>query len=115
MIVAADAALKRIDHPYADIHVAMRIRLEDGGLPDGALAASLNAEEDRLVTILGDAAVLAGRTTTPGERVIHFVAADRDAVRAAVDQWASDGPDWRVKVEFAQDANWSFQRQLGTR
>ena len=115
MIVAADAALKRIDHPYADIHVAMRIRLEDGSLPDEALAASLNAEEDRLVTLLGNAAVLAGRTTTPGERVIHFVAADRDAVRAAVDQWASDGPDWRVKVEFAQDANWSFQRQLGTR
>jgi hypothetical protein len=115
MIVVADAALKRIDHPYADIHVAVRIRLDDGGMPDDACAASLNAEEDRLVGLLGDAAVLAGRTTTPGERVIHFVAASRDAVRAAVDQWAADAPDWRVKVEFSDDVNWSFQRRLGVR
>ena len=115
IVVMADASLKRIDHPFADQHVMIRIQLDGGGMPDDALAAILNREEDRLVASLAGAATLAGRTTTPGERVIHLVAADLDAVRAGIDHWAPDAPDWRVKVDFQEDATWEFQRELGVR
>ena len=115
VIVMADAGLKRIDHPFADQHVTIRIQIEGGGMPDDALATTLNAEEDRLVGSLGDAAVLAARTTTPGERAIHFVAEDLGRVRAGIDRWAQDAPSWRVGVDFQQDVAWEFQRELGIR
>jgi len=115
MIVAADAGLKRIDFPFADQHVSIRIQIEGGGMPDDALAAVLNREEDRLVAALGGAATLAGRTTSPGERVIHFVAEVLDRVRAGIDAWAKDAPEWRVKVDFQHDPGWEFQRDFGVR
>jgi hypothetical protein len=114
-VVLADAALKRIDHPFADQHVAITIVLEGGGMPDDAFAATLNAEEDRLVGRLRGDATLAGRTTAPGERVIHLVAEDLDRVRSGIDAWAQDLPPWRIKVAFQQDPDWSFQRELGVR
>jgi hypothetical protein len=115
VIVMADAALKRIDHPFADQHVKMRIPIEGGGMPDDPLAETLNVEEDRLAGALAGAATLAGRTTTPGERAIHFVAEDLDRVRAGIDAWAKDAPQWRVKVDFQHDPAWDFQRELGIR
>lgn len=115
VIVTADAGLKRIDLPFADQHVSIRIQIEGSGMPDDALAEVLNREEDRLVTALGDAATLAGRTTAPGERVIHLVAEDLDLVRAGIDAWAKDAPEWRVKVDFQHDPGWEFQRELGVR
>ncbi len=114
-IVMADAALKRIDLPLADQHVTIRIGIEGGGMPDDALAETLNAEEDRLTGLLDGVATPAGRTTTPGERVIHFVAEDLARVRAGIDAWATDAPDWRVKVDFQHDPTWEFQRELGVR
>lgn len=115
VIVMADAGLKRIDLPFADQHVQVRIAIEGGGMPSGELADQLNAEEDRLTGGLDGIARLAGRTTTPGERVIHYVAEDLDRVRAAIDGWAKDAPDWRVKVDFRHDPRWEFQRDLGVR
>ncbi len=115
LIVMADAGLKRIDHPFADQHISIRIQIPGGGMPDDSLAALLNSEEDRLVASLGDAAVLAARTTAPGERTIHFVGADLDAVRACIDAWAKDAPEWRVGVDFQHDPRWEFQRELGVR
>ena len=112
-IVTADAALKRIDLPLADQHVAISIGLD--GMPDDVLAATLNAEEDRLARLLEGAATFAARTTTSSERVLHFVAEDLDLVRAGIDAWAPDAPDWRVKVNFQHDPTWEFQRELGVR
>lgn len=114
-IVLVNAALKRIDHPLADQHVAIRIPIEGGGMPDEAQSALVNAEEDRMVDVLGDAAVLVGHSTGPGERVIHFVAADLERVKAGIDAWARDAPEWRIKVDFAHDPDWQFQRDLGGR
>jgi hypothetical protein len=115
VIVAADAGMKRIDLPFADQHVSIWIQIEGGGMPDDALAEVLNREEERLVATLTGAATLAGRTTLPGERFIHFVAEDLDRVRAGIDAWAKDAPEWRVRVDFQHDPNWDFQRELGVR
>jgi hypothetical protein len=115
VVVLADAGLKRIDHPFADQHVIITIVLDGGGMPDEALAATLNAEEDRLVSGLQGVATLAGRTTEPGARAIHLVAEDLDRVRAGIDAWAAKLPPWRIKVDFQQDPGWEFQRELGVR
>lgn len=123
-IVSADAALKRIDHPFADKRaVILTIAADEGWLPDASEAAALDAEQDDLVRRLDGAAVLAARTTTQGRRAMHFVTADTDAMRPAIDAWAADlpdaigdaGPVRRIKVEFGQDIDWTFQKSLGVR
>ena len=115
-IVLADAALKRIDHPWADHHVEIGVVLEGpGGLPDDAEAAVLNAEEDDLIGRLEDVAVYAGRTTTPGLRAMHFVAQDPEAMKPAIDAWAEPLPPRRIKVNVQHDVGWEFQRDLGVK
>lgn len=115
-IVLADASLKRIDHPFADHHVEIGVVLDGPtGLPDDAEAAVLNAEEEDLLTRLGDVARYAGRTTRPGLRAMHFVAQDPDAMRPAIDAWAEVLPPRRIKVNFQHDMDWAFQRDLGVR
>lgn len=108
-LVLADAALKRIDHPFADQHVAIIVVLEDGGLPDDALAAELNAEEDDLQARMAGTAVYAGRTTRPGARTMHFAAENLDAVKTVIDAWALVLPPRRLKVNFEEDMDWSFR------
>ncbi len=113
-LVLFDAALKRIDHPFADIHVAMAIRLDGaGGLPDDAEAEQLNAEEDALVATLPGVAQFAGRTTTRGLRTLHFVTADEAAMKAAIDAWALDLPPRHIKVDLERDMGWEFRREFG--
>lgn len=124
-IILADAALKRIDHPFADRHAVIRTiaKDDDRWLPNAAESAILEAEEDDLVRRLEGVAVFAGHTTSPGQRVMHFVTADTDAMRPGIDGWAADipdsigdgGPARRIKVDFATDVAWSFQKALGVR
>jgi hypothetical protein len=122
-IVLADAGLKRIDHPFADHHVTIAVLYGADRFPTDAEAAVLNAEEDDLVRRLGDVAILAGRTTVPGRRTLHFVAADPDAMRPSIDPWAAGMPDAlseglpqrRLKINFEHDMDWAFQRDLGVR
>jgi hypothetical protein len=123
-IVVADAALKRIDHPFADHHAVIRVTPgDDRWLPTDAEAAILNAEEDDLVHRLDGIAVFAGRTTSPGRREMHFVAEDTTRMRPAIDGWAAglpesltDGaPPRRIKVDFGRDMDWTFQKGLGIR
>lgn len=113
IIVLADASLKRIDHPFRDQHVTIGIELDGGGMPDDALAAELNAEEDDLLARLGDAAVHAGRTTMPGRRTLHFVTEDLERMKPAIDAWAQVLPPRRIRVETERDMSWAFQKELG--
>ena len=110
-IVAADAGLKRIDHPFADKHVEIAIVLDHGGMPGDEEATRLNAWEDDLVELFDSVAVFAGRTTRPGLRTMHFVAEDLDRVRRVIDAWAESLPPVRVKVGFGEDMNWAFRQQ----
>jgi hypothetical protein len=116
-IVLANAALKRIDHPFADQHVSIGIVLEgERGLPDDAEAAQLNAEEDDLVARFDGIAAYAGRTTRPAVRTLHFVAEDLERVRETIDAWAlglPDDPPRRIKVNFTHDVDWLFRTELG--
>ncbi len=109
--VTANAALKRIDHPFADKHVRIGVVLE--GLPEDAEAAALNAEEDALQARMNGVATYAGRTTKHGMRTMHFVAEDLDRVRAAIDAWAEELPPRRIKVDFTEDMDWTFRSELG--
>lgn len=113
IIVLANAALKRIDHPFRDNHVSIGIELDGGEMPDDALAAELNAEEDDLLARLGDAAAYAGRTTAPGRRTLHFVTEDLERMRPAIDAWAQVLPPRRIRVETERDMRWAFQKELG--
>lgn len=119
VIVLANAALKRVDHPFHDHHVTVANVFEgERGLPDDARAAVLNAEEDDLTARLDGAAILAGRTTEPGVRTLHFVTQDPEGMKLAIDAWAAtvpDEPPRRIKVNFEEDAGWEFQRDLGVR
>jgi Family of unknown function (DUF695) len=114
VIVSADAALKRIDHPFQDIHVAIGIVLEGAnGLPDEAEARALHAEEEDLLPRFEGVATFAGRTTQPGLRTLHFVAESQDRVREVIDAWALTLPPRRLKVTFQRDMDWTFRRELG--
>jgi hypothetical protein len=121
-IVRANAALKRIDHPFADHHVEIAVVWEGASaLPSDAEAAVLDTEEEDLVARLDGVAVFVGRTTTPGRRTMHFVAEDPDRMRPAIDGWAEGLPDSlaeglpprRIKVNFERDMAWSFKGRLG--
>lgn len=123
-IIVADASLKHIDHPFAQRHAMIRtVVADDRWLPTAAEAAVLDAEEDDIVRRLEGVAVFAGRTTSPGQRVMHFVTADTKAMDPAIDAWAAaipgsigdGGPARRIKVDTETDASWSFQKALGVR
>jgi len=46
-------------------------------------------------------------------RTMHFVAEDLERVRATIDAWALDLPPRRIKVNFAEDIDWTFRHELG--
>ena len=121
MFVTANAALKRIDHPFDDYYAQVSLVFE-GGLPQDDLAEALNREEDDLLPRFDGLAIYAARTTEAGKRTLHFVTQDTDRLRPAIDAWAADLPDElpggvprRIKVGFGRDMDWSFQRELGIR
>jgi hypothetical protein len=121
-VVTANAGLKRIDHPFADIHVEIAVNLPEARLPTNDEAAQLNAEEDALLARFEERAVYAGRTTEPGWRTMHFVSEDLERLKPAIDGWAEtladawpNGERRRLKVNADQDMDWAFQRDLGVR
>jgi hypothetical protein len=109
VVVVADASLKRIDHPFADHHVAVRVELTEADRD----TTVLNAEEDDLTARLAGVAINAGHTTQAGWRAIHYVAEDPDAARHIVDAWVADHPARRVRVAVERDMRWGFQHDLG--
>lgn len=117
-IVTANAGLKRIDYPFAGIHVTVSVSIPGGGMPSSSEAERMNAEEDALVARFAAIGAYAGRTTRPGVRTMHFVAATVDDVKGVIDPWAKDLPDLAeprgLKVGFQDDVNWRFRlRDLG--
>lgn len=109
VVVVADASLKRIDHPFADDHVTVRVELTEADRETSVI----NAQEDDLTARLEGLAINAGHATHAGGRTIHYVTDDADAARRLVDAWVADHPDRRIRVAIERDMRWGFQRELG--
>lgn len=89
----------------------------------GAIAA--RAFDDRLVADISRAVATIHPAIAselgPGRASEHT--ADTDAMRPGIDGWAADipdsigdgGPARRIKVDFATNVAWSFQKALGVR
>ena len=92
-LVIADAALKRIDHPFHDTWVWVQMLWGADRYPTDAEAEQLNQEEDNFLERMGDRAILAARVTVPGSRTWHFVSRDFEKMRPAIDGWAEWLPD----------------------
>jgi len=122
-LILADVALKRIDYPFHDWWVWVRMVWGAERFPTDAEAEQLNAEEDNFLERMGERAILAARVTVPGSRTWHFVSEDFEKMRPAIDGWAEWLPDSlspglpqrRLKIDGGQDMTWQFQRDLGIR
>ena len=122
-LVITDAALKRIDHPFHDWWVWVRMDWGADRYPTDEEAERLNAEEDNFLERMGERAILAARVTVPGSRTWHFVSEDFEKMRPAIDGWAEWLPDSlspglpqrRLKIDGGRDTTWQFLRDLGIR
>lgn len=104
----ANVALKRIDHLLLDTRIELSIMLEDDvdGMPTQEEADALGAIEAEVLAAVGDHAVLLGRETHSGERVLHLQAAADGPALAAVDAVVEAHDDRAIGVETAHDPTW---------
>ena len=122
VIVAADAGVKRIDHPFHDTHVWVRMLWGADRYPTDAEAAKLETEEREFLRRMGRAAILVARVTAPGMRIWHFVTEDFEKMKPAIDGWAAWLPDElspglpqrRLQIDGGTDLSWSFRHELET-
>jgi hypothetical protein len=112
-VITANAALKRIDLPFADHHVAVTI---DAGLRrlsgDQAAADRANEAQDRLSAALAGVAVDVGRVTEVGSRVIHYVTDDGARAKRIAEAWAAGERALKPRVTVERDPTWRFRSQL---
>ena len=121
--IVGNASLKRIDYPFHDTWVWVRMLWGADRYPTDTEAPMLEAEEDDFLRRMGDRAILAARVTEPGSRTWHFVTPDFEKMRPAIDGWAAAIPDQltaglpqrRLKIDGGSDVHWSFLRELGVR
>jgi Family of unknown function (DUF695) len=109
-LLLMNRALKRIDHPLCDMHVAVTLTLataNDLGLPDPGEAAALDAIEEELTSALDDAAVFAARETSRGRRTLHFFAPELGRAAGEIDAWAARHLQAHaIEVTWNRDPAW---------
>lgn len=112
-VIAANAALKRIDLPYADHHLAVTI---DAGLQrlsgDQAAADRANEAQDRLSAALAGVAVDVGRVTKVSVRVLHYVTDDGPRAKAIAEAWSAGERALKPRVAVERDPAWRFRSHL---
>jgi hypothetical protein len=111
-LVSANAALKRIDHPFASHHLCVTV---DRGLEQLSQSPELpeldKAEEDLMEELRGTATA-AGRVTERRRRMIHYVCADAQGAAAIAEAWARRHGRFGIRVEVRSDPSWSFRKEL---
>jgi hypothetical protein len=111
-IVRVNAALKRIDHPYAmhDLVVTIQRGLEQlAGSPE---LQQLDDAQEELVTDLQDIAVSAGQVTERRRRRAHFVTAHADQALEVARAWAVRHAGFGITAEVVRDPEWRFRAEL---
>jgi hypothetical protein len=112
-LVSANAALKRIDHPFAVHHLSVTV---ERGLEQLAGTPwemkDLDTAEDDLIHALDGVASPAGRVTERRQRKIHFVVDDPTRARDLAQQWAVQHRRFGPRVEVKSDPTWAFRTEL---
>ncbi len=112
-VVSANAALKRIDHPYASHHLLVTVDRGLEQLAGSPEAQELNTAEDALVaTLEATGATFAGRVTARRQRRIHFACPDPDRAVEAARAWASLERRFGPRVDVEPDPTWKFRADL---
>ncbi len=111
-IVSANAALKRIDHPFADHHLVLSIDRGIEQLANTPELQELDDAEDVLVELLKGLAIYAGRVTERRRRRVHYVTADPDAAASVARRWAEEHRRFGVRVDTERDPHWEFRGEL---
>lgn len=112
-LVLTNAALKRIDHPFAGHHLAVTIARGIEQLAGSDEAPLLNAAEDELTIELAAAGgVLVARITERRRRRIHYAVRDPTAAMEIARNWAGQHRPLRPDVSVREDAGWTFRREF---
>ncbi|MBX3188602.1 MAG: DUF695 domain-containing protein [Labilithrix sp.] len=110
IFVTCNRALKRIDHPTLDVHVEIALPIADGtdaGLTTNAEAEILNTIEDDLLGELGPSAVLIGRETWNGLRIVHLHTDGSGDAGRKLDAWrARHSKSYEVRITQEHDPTW---------
>ncbi len=104
-----NASVKRIDHPFANHHLAVTV---DGGLDHAddqdRRRLVMTAEEQLDTDLVGTAFAIAFITEAKG-RTMHFVCEDPDRASAIAREWASLYPELSPKIVVESDPRWRFR------
>jgi hypothetical protein len=112
-VVSANAALKRIDLPFASSHLEVSLGFGTLQLAGRGDDRSLDDAEDELIAELEKCGTtFAGRVTEAKKRTLHFVAADPQRSAAIARTWSKEHPAYSARVEHRPDPKWEFRAQL---
>ncbi|MFO0668476.1 MAG: DUF695 domain-containing protein [Polyangiaceae bacterium] len=114
--VTLNAAVKRIDHPLADAHLSVTMRVarpEDASLSQKSDMSALESMQQTLSAALGAHAVAIAHETIPGARTLHFHVAAEGPARMLVDAWRARYPSVDISVAVAGDPAWEILDRWG--
>jgi hypothetical protein len=113
MIVRLNASLKRIDHPFADKHLAVSVERGLDVADDKAQNDAIAAAEEELEGLMAGLATEAAHVTDRKRRLTHFVCEDGDPALEAARDWADRHRQWGTKATLRPDPHWEFRRSYG--
>lgn len=111
-LVSANAALKRIDHPFAAHHLVLTISRGIEQLAGNTELQELDDAEAELVEELKGLAVYAGRVTERHRRRVHYVCTDPTAALPVARGWADRNQRFGITVTTQRDPRWEFRGEL---
>jgi hypothetical protein len=112
-VVSANAAIKRVDLPFAMYHLCVTIDRGLEELTDSPELEDLDAAEARLIEALAvDGAAFVGRVTDRRARRLHFVCDEPTRPGQTAREWALDEPRFGPRVEVRSDPHWEFMRDV---
>jgi hypothetical protein len=112
-VVSANAAVKRVDLPFALTHLCVSLDRGLEELADSPELPDLDAAEARLVEQVEAAeGTFIGRITDRRQRRLHFACEDAGRAKDTAQAWAHDEPRYGARVDVRADPHWDFMRDL---